>query len=394
MIGMVGLIGLVSLILIGLAVLTLRRDLHPNCPEITSTVPSPSCQGAWADGKHPETDLTTPIAPPASTAESLLPIGVRLRTVGNGESLINECAFDHVMEGLKRIPPLPQAVLLILHELEDLGSSAKSIADIVSMEPVLAATVLRVCNSAAMGLRREIVRLDQAVAYLGFSLVKSIVLQTKLSEIFVSRGSTGKGYNNQRLWLHSLAVAQLSEHLAKRVGQTDPWLASTIGLLHDLGKLAINSQFPGLVAKIWEKSPIADESFLARERRLFGADHAAIGQILANNWKLPEDLAHAIRLHHLPADPALDDLDAELLRAIQVVHVANQLAKYSYVYCEDMEIDIIPAEVLTSLGLPTQIEHLLDDSIRKVINQALAVAGEQLDDTSARMRLVCSGEEH
>jgi putative nucleotidyltransferase with HDIG domain len=192
-----------------------------------------------------------------------------------------------------------------------------------------------------------------------------------------------KGYDSEALWQHSLVVASVAAHLAARQKCASPGLASTIGLLHDIGKLAINSLFPDAVAKLWEPSPStapADESFLARERRLFGADHAFIGGFLAAQWKLPGELADAIRMHHVPwgdqsrtGDPALAFLSPELGRATRIVHVANQLAKYSHVYCADMEIDIISPETLAGVGLPPQVEDLLTPELSSVIQRACSL---------------------
>jgi putative nucleotidyltransferase with HDIG domain len=191
------------------------------------------------------------------------------------------------------------------------------------------------------------------------------------------RGAAGHAYDAEKLWLHSMAVSQVAEHLATRVRGTDPWLASTIGLLHDIGKLAVNSQFPEQVAKLWDKGAgPADESFLARERRLFGADHAFIGAYLTARWELPNELVEAIRLHHLPSDQSSDVLRPDVLRAVSIVHVANQLVKYEHVYCEDMEIDIIRPDMLATLGFaPQTLDTLLDTKVKDVIARATRIGG-------------------
>ena len=62
--------------------------------------------------------------------------------------------------------------------------------------------------------------------------------------------------------------------------------------------------------------------------------------MLAVHWKLPADLVEAIRWHHAPQEaPAA--LPQTTRTATILVHAANQLAKYCYVYSEDMEIDIV-----------------------------------------------------
>jgi putative nucleotidyltransferase with HDIG domain len=306
------------------------------------------------------------------------PDGARVRPVEVNE-LEKSRLLDEVVAGLDKIPPLPRAVHQILRELNSMGSTARSVASIVGTEPILVASILRMVNSAAFGLRREILSLEEAVAYLGFSTVKSLVVRLKLGPMMGVASMDLKrtrGYSPEKLWLHSMAVAQTAEHLAKRVGGVDPWLAGTVGLLHDVGKLAINATFPQVVGKIWEQQG-GDESFLARERRLFGADHAFIGGFLATKWKLPGDLVDAIRLHHMPAgDSDVLGLAPELFRAVSVVHVSNQLVKYSHVYCADMEIDIVPAPILTDLGLPADMEKLLDAKTRQIIQRSVLLMRE------------------
>jgi putative nucleotidyltransferase with HDIG domain len=345
---------------------------------------SPTWNGSMAGGPT-RTDLTAPAvvrdaaaehaedaAPAAAAAPAGPPEGARFRRPFTADDFTGDDQLvDDVVRGLQRIPPLPHVLLRILGELNNASSSARSLAGIVATEPVLTASLLRVANSAATGLRTKIITVDEAVAYLGYATVRALVLRMKLAELLPQRAGS-KGYNSEHLWLHSLVVGQVAAHLAKRVQGVDVALVSTIGLLHDIGKLAINSQFPETVAKLFERDGRgpADESFLARERRLFGADHAFAGAFLATQWKLPVELIEAIRFHHVPGEVASQTMSADLRRATLVVHVANQLAKYAHVYCADMEIDIIPEHVLASLGLPTDIEHLLKGDLRQVIARA------------------------
>jgi putative nucleotidyltransferase with HDIG domain len=326
-------------------------------------------------------NLTTVIAPAPSIVPT--PAGARLRPTSLDDDAGTPRLMDEVLGGLQKIPPLPQSVLLILKELEAAGSSAKSVGDILSTDPAIGAALLRVVNSASMGLRRRVLSVHNAVSYLGFTNVRGIVLRLKLADFLPQPKSKRQCYDTGALWLHSAAVSAVADVLAKRIGHNprlriDPALASTLGLLHDIGKLAINSQFPDKVAALWgpQREGPGDESLLARERRLFGADHAFMGGFLAARWKLPDELADAIRLHHLPAGDTLDNLPPDLRRAVVVVHVANQLVKYEHVYCEDMEIDIVPAALLALLDLPTTFEELLDGPVRVAIQQSTAIARE------------------
>jgi len=54
---------------------------------------------------------------------------------------------------------------------------------------------------------------------------------------------------------------------------------------------------------------------------------------------------------------------------------AARLGLRTHVYCADMEIDIIPASLLTDLGLPPQLERLLDRDLQSVIQRSAAMCG-------------------
>src|SRR5437660_836656 len=76
-----------------------------------------------------------------------------------------------------------RAVHVILRDLDAAGSCAGSVGDIVASEPVIGAALLRVVNSAALGVRRRILTVSQAVAYLGFASVRAVVMRLKLAQL-------------------------------------------------------------------------------------------------------------------------------------------------------------------------------------------------------------------
>lgn len=316
----------------------------------------------------------TRTAPSTKAADTIAhglatPLGARLRPSAEGYN-ITVGLMGEVARGIQEVAPFPPALMEVMQELDSAGASAQTVAAIVSRETVLAATLLRIANSAAFGMQREIVTIADAVAYLGFSTTKALFLRLKVDTIFPQISASGC-YDAKKLWSHSVAVAQTADELARRAGGCDPHLALTAGLLHDIGKMAINSRFPASVRELWAQES-AQESFLSRERRLFGADHAAIGGHLGKQWKLPQDLTDMIRLHHLPSDQPIT-LRAPVKRALYAVFVANQIVKYCHVYCSQMEIDPIPAEVACELGLPAEPEKLLDDRMRQKIHVAVSL---------------------
>ncbi|HYE16846.1 MAG TPA: HDOD domain-containing protein [Tepidisphaeraceae bacterium] len=282
---------------------------------------------------------------------------------------------DPVLQHLSEVPPLPHVVRELIRELSDPQSSARSVARIAASDPALAAQLIRTVNSAAMGLGRTIASVAEAVSYLGYAAVRALVIRMRL-QTFMPAAPGQPAYDAEDLWVHSLAVAYAADAIAARARPQsgrpiDRGFVSTLGLLHDIGKLAINSYFPDSAAKIRTRSvEFPDESYLDRERRVLGAGHAEIGAMLATHWKLPPDLVEAIRWHHAPQS-APDTVPPHARNAAVIVHAANQVAKYCYVYSQDMEIDIVPDDVLKLAGLPTPMARLLGADVRRAVSHAI-----------------------
>lgn len=314
-----------------------------------------------------------------SPLEAVEPPGVRLRQTAPPAPTSTpkpHSLMQSIAEGLSAVPPLAHVVRELLHELSDPVSNARSVARFAASDPALAASLLRMVNSAAIGLRRKITSVAEAVSYLGYSVVRSMVLRMRLEQMLPTKGEQA-AYDAEDLWIHSLAVSRTADCLAERIGGgLDRGLVSTLGLLHDIGKLAINSQFPSSAAALRTASKDnPEESFLDRECRILGADHAEIGSILATHWKLPPDLVTAIRFHHAPQNMP-PEIAPGVRQAGIVVHLANQLAKYCYVYSENMEIDIVGEEMFKELGIAGPLARLLNGRVRSAISRAIFFADE------------------
>ncbi|MBI4616613.1 MAG: HDOD domain-containing protein [Planctomycetes bacterium] len=271
---------------------------------------------------------------------------------------------------LAEIPPLPVVVHQILVELASTESSARSVASIVSTDPVLTASLLRAINSSFYGLQNEVLDIRQAIALLGYDTVQALVMQFGLSRIFDAPRVPG-AYDVEDLWVHSLCVSLIAMSLAKKSAGVDRGLVGTVGLLHDVGKLAINSKFGDRVARLFDASADPSKSLLAREVELFGADHAFIGAHVARQWKLPNELIQSIQWHHLPHFAPLDRFEPRLRNSIYLIHVANQISKLCHIYCTDMEIDIVKDEVFAALKLEPSLDDLVDREIKQAITRAI-----------------------
>jgi putative nucleotidyltransferase with HDIG domain len=289
--------------------------------------------------------------------------------------------LPEVREGLNLLPPLPTVVIELLREIQNPKSTSASVAEIAASDPSLAASLLRTVNGAASGLSRKLTSVSEAVSYLGFGVVRSLVVQLRLEQVMPPR-NPASAVESEDLWVHSLAVSYIADALADRIGDVDRGFVATLGLLHDIGRLAIVAQFPDRLATLRNAAANGDSSAsrMDREREAFGADHAVLGATLGLRWKLPADLTQAIRWHHQPERAFEADDPLPIRKAAYLIQVADQLAKYCFAYASDMEIEMPPQQTFDLLGLPPSIPRLLDARIRAAAGKAILLA----DETSRR----------
>jgi putative nucleotidyltransferase with HDIG domain len=316
----------------------------------------------------------------AETAEEasyvVAPCGYRIRVPrpDDMDRSVGEI-LPNIREGLDLVPPLPNAVVELLKEIQNPTASAASVASIAASDPAMAASLIRAVNSAALGMHRKITSVPEAVSYLGFSSVKSLLLRLKLEQNLSGKAAASDDVAD--LWVHSLMVSYIAECLARRVRGVDSGFVSTLGLLHDIGKLVIQSRFPEQAKALRESIASGSaESLLEQESRVLGVDHAALGAQIASNWKLPGDLVKAIRWHHFP-ERAFEAGDPKHLhQSMYLVQIANQLAKYCYIYDDGVEFDMIADGAFTSLGFAPQLTALLDTGVCAAASRAVFFADE------------------
>jgi len=223
---------------------------------------------------------------------------------------------DRVLMAFDLLEPLPAHVLEAMRLLDDLTSSAEAVAEAIGRDPVLAARVLRLANSALYMRARRVATLREAVVLVGFGAVRSILVTAVAYDAF-ARGAPGYGLDRVKMWQHALAVASVARHLARArdLGGEGAFVA---GLLHDIGKMALShslqEQYQAVLKAVQEGL-----DFVEAERRVLGWDHAQVGAEAARRWNLPEALVQAIEYHHRP-----DELPGPSLA--DAVHVADVLS--------------------------------------------------------------------
>lgn len=219
---------------------------------------------------------------------------------------------------LKDLPPLsPLASTLLELDWEE-ADAEQRLLRVVESDPALGARLLATANSvgfAAPGVQYQTI--VAAVRRIG--LRRAIHLATSL----LFAGPLGHRLApplNRALWLHALTLAYAAQELARLKRLPEPNAVYFVGLVHDLGYLAMEYLRPGSLGRIAAAAPAAP-SLEAAEAGVFGLAHHEVAAQLLEQWGVPADLVAPVRAHH-DGGFAADSLAAILFGAEQLARSA------------------------------------------------------------------------
>ncbi|HEX7011022.1 MAG TPA: HDOD domain-containing protein, partial [Phycisphaeraceae bacterium] len=251
------------------------------------------------------------------------------------------CRIELILRQVDSLPTLPAVAMRLLSLTAADDTHAREVVELISADPALTAKVLTLCRAAYRGVRDERLTVDRAVMLLGFSAIRNAVLSVKVFEVFgeegpdvagAARGESpaepgGRAFDRVAFWTHSLAVGVAAELIAAahvRDRELDPDEAFVCGLLHDIGKLALDYVLPKSFARIVEMAELNQGNIAEFERRVVGIDHHTAGKRLAEQWRLPHRLQDCIWLHGSSYD-TLPKLEHR--RLIGLVSLADLIAR-------------------------------------------------------------------
>ena len=203
---------------------------------------------------------------------------------------------DLVRQRVRTLPSLPTTVVSLGQAVADDRCSVDRILNILAKDPALSATMLRLANSVMYGGDQRVMDLRTAVMRLGFEALLNLGRTAAIIRSF--RGTNH--LDPMRLWQHCVAVGLVSKGICRLLRQNSmDESAYLAGLLHDIGKIALDTCFPEAYTSVLQK---VEEGafFVDAEREVLGMDHAEAGALLAANWSFPQPIIEVIRVHHNP----------------------------------------------------------------------------------------------
>lgn len=247
---------------------------------------------------------------------------------------------------------MPEVYLKIRQLMDDPSSDIENFAKIISTDPNLVGTVLRIVNSALYGFSGQIGTIARALNFIGIRQLHDLVLSVSAVSSFT--GIPNDIIDMRLFWRRSVLCGVLSSLLAKECGIKDSERLFVIGLLHEIGHLVLFSRMPDKSRQVLEREKIEDRPLYQIEQELLGFHYAQLGQELMKIWKLPESFQDITRHHVKPS------VDTPSAVESSVVHIAHAFAHAK----ESDQIEDVTDPV------SWQISKIALDEIDSVVNDA------------------------
>lgn len=234
---------------------------------------------------------------------------------------------EEVVKVIDSLPPFPENIRRVQKMLEDENVDLNKVAKNMSMDPGLAADLLKFVNSAHTGMRRKISSLEEAVRIIGIRGLQTMLYpygaQKVLSKLLKDQEEITKEAYKVSFYASELArQLKLSRDIQSN--------AQIGGLMHNLGRAVITLVHPEVhkkIARFCKERNISTDVF---EDLTSGATQSEIGARIAEKWNFPEFLVEVIRYQSHPhhSQKQYQALVALIYLAVNILYVEKGYQSY------------------------------------------------------------------
>lgn len=324
---------------------------------------------------------------------------------------MREKRVELILQQLEELPTLPAVAVRVLEVTSNDTSSAREVIDLISSDPALTARILQLVHRADAGVRGEVNTIDRAVVLLGFDAVRSAVLAiTVFHTLGANPGTDNNGhFSREEFWKHCVAVACCAEMLASAANRAavtalaaiepagqrsadgkatappsgaaplrpreplSPSEAFIAGLLHDLGKVALDAVLPKSFSRVVEAADLLRGNIADVERTVIGLDHMVVGKRLAERWQLPTVVRDCAWLHGQP--PQALPANVRQPRMVNLITLADVLVREQHLgYSGNYTFSVSKNSLMEAIGVtPEQVSEVMARLVQEIEPRAQAL---------------------
>jgi RNA polymerase sigma-70 factor (ECF subfamily) len=205
---------------------------------------------------------------------------------------------EKILEIARTLPAAPQVFASLDRLLRDTNTPLEDIAELIKRDAALAAHLIRISNSAALGGQERAGSVEEAVGRVGYDEIFRLVGYVASAQL-AERALKYYGVEAAQLHEHMVHSAFVCEQLAIECG-LDARSAYTAGLMRPIG-LFVCDRVAALYESVQPYHPLQDRDYQSWEGRLFGIGSNDVAALVLSEWKFPDDIVTAVRNQYAPS---------------------------------------------------------------------------------------------
>ncbi|MGL1935076.1 MAG: response regulator [Fibrobacterales bacterium] len=223
------------------------------------------------------------------------------KVLNNDHTKNKQRALEYISR-IEKLPTLPAVYEKLTRIMKNPECSAKLIASVIQQDVAMSAKILQLVNSTFFGLKNEVNDLTQAVTFLGFDVVKAVIVSVETFNQFTE--DEMKTFDVDMLYAHATRCSIICKEILSTQTENKELLENALitGLLHDIGILVLVKNEPAKYATVFEASGSQMDTLIQSEKMIMGITHAEVGGVLLEQWGFRESIVNAVYYHHTPED--------------------------------------------------------------------------------------------
>jgi diguanylate cyclase (GGDEF)-like protein len=267
-------------------------------------------------------------------------------------------ANDPKYEALKANGNLPSpkgVALQVIQLTQKTDVTNQEIAHAIKADPVLSGRVIKIANAMLVYHTRPLASVVDAVTVLGLNALRQMVLG--LSLVDGNLDGACQKFDYQNFWRHSLLTAIAAQNLVahSNIGAREEIF--TLGLLGQVGCLALASSYPQEYSAIIEQVAASKANLTELEFTKFGINHNQLTKELLADWGMPQVFQN-IALHYEEPDQSGFAEGNRDWRLLNVMHVADFLASVC-IAAEPQQREMITRMMILATRLSIEEDTLI-----------------------------------
>ena len=183
------------------------------------------------------------------------------------------------------LPSMPEVAGRISRAVQNRDADFRRIAVTIQADPVIAARIVQVANSAMYAGLRRVESVQQAITRIGLQAIRAIVMSVVLKKLFIPVAPV-VCERMLAYYAHCIRVGAIGHALAQHIQGFDPERAFLAGLIHDIGVLPLLI----LADKRTELNRDPD-----RLERVISKLGATVGAMLLEQWRFEAEFVTVAR---------------------------------------------------------------------------------------------------